>query len=105
MRIVAVAILSVMSLLPLSAEAETPEPLSSDFSRRELFAYFVRGTFSTRTLNRDFHFPSDVALYKQLDAAGPKAGGVFGIDVSHHNADNCRCDFDWNILASMGIGF
>jgi lysozyme len=30
---------------------------------------------------------------------------IFGIDISHHNTDNCDCRIDWNLVASQKVAF
>ncbi len=49
----------------------------------------------------------------ELSAALPKAfafptlrdDAIFGIDVSHHNTDNCDCDIDWKRVADQKVAF
>ncbi len=49
----------------------------------------------------------------ELAAALPKAfafptlrdDAIFGVDVSHHNTDNCDCDIDWKRVAEQKVSF
>ena len=67
-----------------------------DFDRQELFEA-VRLTTPGETLTSlpaKFEFPDHA-----------RAGSIFGIDVSHHNFDGCKCTFDWADIASHKVQF
>jgi lysozyme len=67
-----------------------------EFSRQELFEA-VRLSTPGQTLTSlpaKFEFPDHA-----------RAGSTFGIDVSHHNFDGCKCTFDWADVASHKVQF
>jgi lysozyme len=67
-----------------------------EFSRQELFEA-VRLSTPGQTLTSlpaKFDFPDHA-----------RAGSTFGIDVSHHNFDGCKCTFDWADVASHKVQF
>jgi len=67
-----------------------------EFSRQELFEA-VRLSTPGQTLTSlpaKFEFPDHA-----------RAESTFGIDVSHHNFDGCKCTFDWADVASHKVQF
>ncbi|WP_162244425.1 GH25 family lysozyme [Burkholderia sp. Leaf177] len=76
----------------------------NDWSRGQLFSTYIlptaAGGKAVRSLDRDFVFPDDVAVYaKNGDAA------QIGIDVSHHNLDGCNCSINWSTVYDQGARF
>lgn len=92
----------LLSALPVGANAE--ETLRNDLSRGQLFAKFILPSVPDGphilSLDRDFVFPTDVAA---LQSSGRPF--VLGIDVSHHNTDNCNCEINWTQVFGAGARF
>lgn len=67
-----------------------------EFSRQELFEAVRLSTpgETLTSLPAKFEFPDHA-----------RDGSVFGIDVSHHNFDGCKCTFDWADVASHKVQF
>jgi lysozyme len=67
-----------------------------ELSRQELFEAVRLSTpgETLTSLPAKFEFP-----------AAARDSSVFGIDVSHHNVDNCGCVFDWADIASHKVQF
>jgi len=67
-----------------------------EFSRQELFEAVRLSTpgETLTSLPAKFEFPTHA-----------RDESIFGIDVSHHNVDGCRCDLDWADIASHKVQF
>src|ERR1700730_11255910 len=82
------------------ANAEGPEQvLIDDFSRGQLFALEIKaeglaGKAGQFALPLPFTFPRDI-----------RGDSVFGIDVSHHNQDDCTCTIQWSLLPKNKVDF
>jgi lysozyme len=92
-----IAILSL--LLSVQRGAAETLPLVNDFSRAQLLEMWQfdekpPSSGPQESLPEPFRFPDDV-----------RDGAVFGVDVSHHNEDNCRCSIDWSKLVSKKLSF
>lgn len=92
---------AISSTILISGDfARADEATTDGPSRGQLFSQFVRapaeaelGVLGT-ALPLFFRFPLNV-----------REDGIFGIDLSHHNEDNCNCKIDWNIVANQKISF
>lgn len=85
----------VFSLLLLGLGAAYADD-DEELSRQELFTAVrlsVPGQ-SLTSLPAKFAFPDHA-----------RDGSIFGIDVSHHNVDGCKCTFDWAEIASHKVQF
>ena len=85
-----------ISLLVLLLGAGLAFAQDEDFDRQELFEAVRLATpgETLTSLPAKFEFPDHA-----------RAGSIFGIDVSHHNFDGCKCTFDWADVASHKVQF
>ncbi|MCS3689394.1 lysozyme [Bradyrhizobium elkanii] len=91
------AILLAAVMLPARTHADQQIALVGDLSRSELFALWKQTEAPggpAEALPAPFRFPDDA-----------RDGSVFGIDVSHHNTDNCGCKIDWQQLKARKVAF
>ncbi|MFO1103038.1 MAG: GH25 family lysozyme [Methylocystis sp.] len=95
--------LTVVALI-LAGHAAAEDLLENDFSRGQLFAKYVLPASpkggEVLSLDRDFDFPKDVATLK---SSGKEF--LVGVDVSHHNTDNCSCQISWVAVYDAGARF
>ena len=78
--------------------AKNPVPLSADLSRSELFERWLKSEGlvgeGAGALPPTFQFPEKA-----------RENSVFGMDLSHHNFDNCKCKFNWSAFKEKKIVF
>lgn len=72
---------------------------SEDLSRSQLFNLEIKAPRviedgTNLALPLPFSFPG-----------GARADSLFGVDVSHHNFDSCRCQVDWSRAAGQKVVF
>src|ERR1700674_3511869 len=84
-----------------SAGADDEERLLKDSSRSDRFKLVVREAAKELGLDlgalgadivRRFSFPADV-----------EQDSIFGIDLSHHNEDGCRCTINWDHVVGQKV--
>jgi lysozyme len=86
--------------IPLSQFANAQQPADvSDFSRGQLFNLEIRRVVALEqgaefSLPLPFSFPADA-----------RPDSIFGVDVSHHNFDRCKCKANWEKAASSKVVF
>jgi lysozyme len=109
-----VALSVVEAFCPLGSLAqESKIPLTSDASRGELFELMGRivegqtpaGDFSQFAFRTNFRFPHDAIWRNPALEEDLRTGQIFGIDISHHLTDACRCKIDWALLADQKVFF
>ncbi|VWD46805.1 Lysozyme M1 [Burkholderia contaminans] len=114
MRISAVATTLLSVSIFWSNCAFSDDRLTNDASRAELFALmtaFLKGAATTHEERQQYAFPSafvfpDDALWKNSTAqTDPRVDQVFGVDLSHHNAESCRCQINWALLSQQQVRF
>jgi lysozyme len=100
-----------------AAPQATNEILTDDPSRGELFelmrsyleAEALPGQRQQYKLQLTFSFPHDALWKDPLQQSEQRINQLFGIDLSHHNADACRplspCQIDWDLLSKQQVRF
>lgn len=93
----------------------TGEALTNDLSRGERFELMLSELSEDPSLSNvqrrqfafplAFVFPHDAKYRNALTETEPRSNQIFGIDLSHHNIDNCRCDIDWLRLRRQEVQF
>lgn len=99
----------------LNVSAQQSLPLTDDLSRGELFQIMLDRVAQSPDLSPveksqfafplAFTFPHDAKFRDPLLDLDPRSNQIFGVDVSHHNAENCRCDIDWQLLRSQEVRY
>lgn len=92
--VIASALLAAVTASDAMAQ-ERLQVLHEDASRRQLFGILLnREGLGAEALPYRFRFPDDL-----------RSNSQFGIDISHHNEDGCRCTIDWSRVAANGAQF
>src|SRR5690349_10099102 len=106
------------ALVPLCTHVRaqaTGQALTDDLSRGERFDLMLSELADNPSLSDvqrrqfafplAFVFPHDAKYRNSLTETDPRSNQIFGIDLSHHNIDNCRCDIDWVKLRRQEVQF
>jgi lysozyme len=72
---------------------------SEDFSRAQIFNLEIK---TPRVVEEGSNFSLPLPFSFPV---GARPGSLFGVDVSHHNFDRCRCQVDWNKAAGKKVVF
>jgi lysozyme len=96
-----------------TATAEDKIPLSDDWSRGQLFELmgeYIEGKtppsdFTKFAFKSNFHFPHDALWRNPVLDQDPRTNQIFGVDVSHHNTDKCKCKIGWSLLSDQKVAF
>ncbi|WGS19233.1 MULTISPECIES: GH25 family lysozyme [unclassified Bradyrhizobium] len=110
--IIVLSLIIVMSP-PVASGQEGKTPLTSDASRGELFELMGQvvegqtpaGEFSQFAFRSNFRFAHDALWRNPVLEEDARADQIFGIDISHHLTDKCRCKIDWSLLADQKVAF
>jgi lysozyme len=104
----AIVALLVGSTITVRAE----EPLENDLSRAQLFNIMIdrlvdSAPAAEKNLYRPgaFLFPHDAIWDDPTREVNARRNALFGIDVSHHNENDCRCKLDWSAIQAQKISF
>jgi lysozyme len=110
----------VLALVTLTAgsrtvSAQSPDkiPLTDDASRGQLFelmgqtieAQTAPADFTQFAFRANFRFPHDAIWRNPVLDQDPRTDQIFGVDVSHHNTDNCNCKINWGLLADQKVSY
>ncbi len=98
---------------PIASAQEAKTPLTTDASRGELFelmgqiveAQTPPGEFSQFAFRANFRFAHDALWRNPVLDEDPRSNQIFGIDISHHLTDKCKCKVDWALLADQKVAF
>jgi len=99
---------------PLPASSQNVKvPLTDDPSRGELFEMMGEelqettpsGEFSQFAFRANFRFPHDALWKNPSKDEDPRTNQVFGIDVSHHTTDDCKCKIGWSRITEQNVAF
>jgi hypothetical protein len=98
---------------PIAPAQEAKTPLTTDASRGELFelmgqiveAQTPPGKFSQFAFRANFRFAHDALWRNPVLDVDPRSNQIFGIDISHHLTDKCKCKVDWALLADQKVAF
>jgi lysozyme len=101
------------ALLAFHAQGQNTEPLTDDASRADLFSLMIeyaQGASSPAEKQLyayplAFKFPHDALWKHPVLQQSPRLDQVFGIDLSHHNVDNCKCIVDWPLLRKQEVRY
>jgi lysozyme len=100
-------------LLSIHARGQNTEPLTDDASRADLFTLMIEYSQGAAppaekeyyAFPQTFKFPHDALWKHPVLQQSPRGGQVFGIDLSHHNFDNCKCVVDWPLLRKQEVRY
>lgn len=101
-----------LASLPVAADAQETA-LTTDQSRGTLFELMAKtiegevpsSDFSQFAFKSAFRFPHDATWRNPVSEEDPRSNQAFGIDVSHHTTDACKCMINWSLLADQKVAF
>jgi lysozyme len=107
------AVLIIGFVLTTHVRGQNTEFLTDDASRADLFSLMVEYSQGAAPPQEKqlyayplaFKFPHDALWTHPVLQKIPRANQVFGIDLSHHNVDNCRCVVDWSLLRRQEVRY
>ncbi|PDS49753.1 hypothetical protein CO662_22030 [Rhizobium anhuiense] len=103
-----------LACVPRLASSESGKrPLTDDPSRGELFEMMGEelqkttpaSEFSQFAFRANFRFPHDALWKNPSKEEYPRTNQTFGIDVSHHTTDDCKCRIGWSRIAEQKVAF
>jgi lysozyme len=98
------ALLACVTLFPCnSARADDEEKLLGDTSREARFKIVMRE--SIRELGLDISILSTEILKRFSFPSDADDESIYGIDLSHHNEDGCRCEINWTDIENQKVTF
>ncbi|WP_298623431.1 GH25 family lysozyme [uncultured Zoogloea sp.] len=106
---------ALATAVPFARAQANGDALTDDLSRGQRFDLMLSDLAESPALTDvqrrqfafplQFAFPHDARFRDPLTETNPRSNQIFGIDLSHHNTDNCRCEIDWVILRRQDVQY